>query len=568
MSDHYIGLDLFGLENNGLRQPISRITLYRGDNAALTAGDDTGLEVVADCIYVTQEMVDALLSAARGYQYHAYSAQAARLNPAAELGDTVEVGSIVSVLAQISDNGDLYPDIAAPGDKEVEDEYPAAGPLTKAFDKKLAEARSEIAKTTDQITLAIYGEDGKGGLNGKMATFTVSLSTINSKVESVETKAAEDLEAAKNDFNVTLKSYSTIEQTAKKIATEVKSVKEYTDGKISDLDSAVSLKYSTIEQTDEKIATRVAKGSIISEINQSAETVQISASKINLNGYVTFSDLKSSTKTEINGDYITTGTVDAKRIKLYGPLNVYKKKTSSTVGGYLGYVEGWNPYTKEEMEDDEDLTNPNIGIGVMNSDVTGQCICTDTFARLSFGNYSAVLVEEGYLQLNGYGAIYFGLSEGTLTAEGHPNEFKDYALLDDETFRCVSDGLLMLGTASRSWDVLYAGSCSCCDSDLNKKNSIEELPDKYLAMFDNLEPVRFKLNKGKSGRFHVGYIAQEVKMAMDAADIDSTEFGGWVMDTDEDGNEIYMLRYEEFGAIYAAKIKQLEARLKRLEETT
>ena len=294
MSDHYIGLDLFDLENNGLRQPISHITLYRGDNAALTAGDDTGLEVVADCIYVTQEMVDALLSAARGYQYHAYSAQAARLNPAAELGDTVEVGSIVSVLAQISDNGDLYPDIAAPGDREVEDEYPAAGPLTKAFDKKLAEARSELTKTTDQIALAIYGEDGKGGLNGKMATFTVSLSTISSKVESVETKAAEDLEAAKNDFNVTLKNYSTIEQTAQKIATEVKSVKEYTDGKVSDLDSAVSLKlvsYSTVEQTDQKIATRVAKGSIISEINQSAETVQISASKINLNGYVTFTSL-------------------------------------------------------------------------------------------------------------------------------------------------------------------------------------------------------------------------------------------------------------------------------------
>ena len=203
MSNHYIGLDLFDLENNGLRQPISRITLYRGDNAALTAGDDTGLEVVADCIYVTQEMVDALLSAARGYQYHAYSAQAARLNPAAELGDTVEVGSIVSVLAQISDNGDLYPDIAAPGDREVEDEYPAAGPLTKAFDKKLAEARSEITKTTDQIALAIYGEDGKGGLSGKMATYTMSLSKISTRVEGTE------------------KNYSLISQDVNKIAQEV-----------------------------------------------------------------------------------------------------------------------------------------------------------------------------------------------------------------------------------------------------------------------------------------------------------------------------------------------------------
>ncbi len=198
MSNHYIGLDLFDLENKGLRQPISRITLYRGDNAALTAGDDTGMEVVADCIYVTQEMVEALLSAARGYQYHAYSAQAARLNPAAELGDTVTVGSITSVLAQISDNGDLYPDIAAPGDREVEDEYPAAGPLTKAFDKKLAEARSEITKTTDEIQLAIYGEDNKGGLNGQLSTLKVSLNGITSRVEGLSGQYTEISQSISN----------------------------------------------------------------------------------------------------------------------------------------------------------------------------------------------------------------------------------------------------------------------------------------------------------------------------------------------------------------------------------
>ena len=577
MSDHYIGLDLFDLENNGLRQPISRITLYRGDNAALTAGDDTGLEVVADCIYVTQEMVDALLSAARGYQYHAYSAQAARLNPAAELGDTVEVGSIVSVLAQISDNGDLYPDIAAPGDREVEDEYPAAGPLTKAFDKKLAEARSEITKTTDQIALANYGEDGKGGLNGKMATFTMGLSGIATKIEGYQDTVT-GYEKQLAAYRLELDGYSgevskyteTVDGYTEQIISYQGTVEGYeqTVAQYSQDVTGYKKEYSTISQTLNgiKLEATNSDGTVSIQL-KSGDNALGTPGTIDLTGLVSFTDLKNNTKTVINGNYITTGTIKANRLKLYGELKVYKKEVSSDVGGYLGYCEGWNPYTKEEMEDDEDLTNPNIGIGVMNSDVTGQCICTDAFARLSFGNYSAVLVEEGYLQLNGYGAIYFGLPEGTLTTEGHPNEFKDYALLDDETFRCASDGLLMLGTASRSWDVLYAGSCSCCDSDLNKKNSIEALPDKYLAMFDNLAPVRFKLNKGKSGRFHVGYIAQEVKTAMDAADIDSTEFGGWVMDTDEDGNEIYMLRYEEFGAIYAAKIKQLEARLAKLEET-
>lgn len=314
MSDHYIGLDLFDLENNGLRQPISRITLYRGDNAALTAGDDTGLEVVSDCIYVTQEMVEALLSAARGYQYHAYSAQAARLNPAAELGDTVEVGSIVSVLAQISDNGDLYPDIAAPGDKEVEDEYPAAGPLTKAFDKKLAEARSEIAKTTDQIALAIYGEDGKGGLNGKMATYTMSLNNISSRVEDTEDN------------------YSLISQDVNKIAQEVHG----TDGK-----GGLSGQYTALQQTVKDLSFKVVG------IDGKETSVKLSDGKIDLSGLVTFSALEGSpgegTTARINGGWINADTLNLTGKLVFGDFTTAAKNEISGTASKAAstYIDEW-----------------------------------------------------------------------------------------------------------------------------------------------------------------------------------------------------------------------------------
>lgn len=313
MSDHYIGLDLFDLENNGLRQPISRITLYRGDNAALTAGDDTGLEVVADCIYVTQEMVDALLSAARGYQYHAYSAQAARLNPAAELGDTVEVGSIVSVLAQISDNGDLYPDIAAPGDREVEDEYPAAGPLTKAFDKKLAEARSEITKTTDQIALAIYGEDGKGGLNGKMATYTMSLSNISTRVEDTEDN------------------YSLISQDVNKIAQEVHGA----DGK-----GGLSGQYTALQQTVKNLSFKVVG------IDGQETSVKLSDGKIDLSGLVTFSALEGAPgtgTTRINGGWIDADTLNLTGKLVFGDFTTAAKNEISGTASKAAstYIDEW-----------------------------------------------------------------------------------------------------------------------------------------------------------------------------------------------------------------------------------
>lgn len=277
-------------------EAISRVILKIGGDQGYVSGSDTGRTIEIDCAYGSQTMANDLLAQLQGYVYQPMKADDALIDPAAELGDPVEVCGVYAVLAQKDTLWDMLSaaDIAAPGGTGPEDEYGFLSAAASRTQYELAQARSLISKTNDRISMEIYGEDGKGGLNGKMATFTVSLSTISSKVESVETKAAEDLEAAKNDFNVTLKNYSTIEQTAQKIATEVKSVKEYTDGKVSDLDSAVSLKlvsYSTVEQTDQKIATRVAKGSIISEINQSAETVQISASKINLNGYVTFTSL-------------------------------------------------------------------------------------------------------------------------------------------------------------------------------------------------------------------------------------------------------------------------------------
>lgn len=122
-----------------------------------------------------------------------------------------------------------------------------------------------------------------------------------------------------------------------------------------------------------------------------------------------------------------------------------------------------------------------------------------------------------------------------------------------------------LGKSNRKWSNIYANNGTIQTSDANQKNSIEELPDKYIELFDELAPRRYKLNNGTSGRYHVGFVAQEVEKAMIASDIDSKEFGGFIKDKDEDGNDSYMLRYDEFIGILTAKIKQLETRIEQLE---
>lgn len=162
MSDkYYVGGDITSFSDNGKYKPISRVTLLVDDENSLTAGDDTGMEIVASCPHATQSMVNALLQTMKGYQYQAYEAGAANIDPSAELGDGVTVGGIYSPLSKLSDDGRGYAGISSPGEAEMEDEYPAGGYIAQEFNRKIAETRSIITKTSEAIMLKVEGIDGK-----------------------------------------------------------------------------------------------------------------------------------------------------------------------------------------------------------------------------------------------------------------------------------------------------------------------------------------------------------------------------------------------------------------------
>lgn len=158
---YYVGKDVISFSDNGKYKPISRVTLLVDDENSLTAGDDTGMEVIASCPHATQPMVNALLQAMKGYQYQAYEAGAANIDPAAELGDGVTVGGIYSPLSKLSDDGRGYAGISSPGEAEMEDEYPSKGYITQEFNRKIAETRSAITKTSEEINLKVEGIDGR-----------------------------------------------------------------------------------------------------------------------------------------------------------------------------------------------------------------------------------------------------------------------------------------------------------------------------------------------------------------------------------------------------------------------
>ncbi len=109
-------------------------------------------------------------------------------------------------------------------------------------------------------------------------------------------------------------------------------------------------------------------------------------------------------------------------------------------------------------------------------------------------------------------------------------------------------------------------------SDREIKNSIEYFSEQfypYEDFFDSLKPVVFKYNAGKSGRKHLGLIAQDVKQSMEENNISQSELAlycSWIAQ-DENGvdKEICGLRYGEFIPLAIYEIQTLKQKIKTLE---
>lgn len=187
MSEKYfVGQDMTSFADNGRYKPISRVTLLLDDEKSLTAGDDTGMEITASCPHATQAMVNALLKKMKGYQYQAYEAGAANIDPAAELGDGVNVGGLYSPLSRIADDGRGYADISSPGELEMEDEYPSGGYIKQEFDRKIAETRSSITKTSEEIMLKVEGIDGRvTSLSTSISGIEANISSLNGSITNI-----------------------------------------------------------------------------------------------------------------------------------------------------------------------------------------------------------------------------------------------------------------------------------------------------------------------------------------------------------------------------------------------
>ena len=117
------------------------------------------------------------------------------------------------------------------------------------------------------------------------------------------------------------------------------------------------------------------------------------------------------------------------------------------------------------------------------------------------------------------------------------------------------------GTAGNPWQGVYGVNAYVETSDRNKKKNISEIPANYLDFVLRLAPKLYQFKDGSSGRFHVGFIAQDVEETMSECGISDIEFAGLVKD-----EGYYGLRYTEFIGLLTLAIQHQEQRLTSLEE--
>lgn len=255
--------------------------------------------------------------------------------------------------------------------------------------------------------------------------------------------------------------------------------------------------------TAEGVQSTVTKDNIISTINQSAESVSINASKIDLTGYVTINSLKSGGTTQIDGGRITTGTVASARIDVD---NLYVKHLNAADGTFTGTLRA----------------------------VSGTFDTLDAVGGLiHFGT--------NYIQVNGVGI-------------GYVQGFNDISIVP----QWITGGTGNIGVGDYYWsqvkatNLYYTKTCEKTSA-RRYKEDIELLSDAEAGDIDDIRLITYKLKNDSSGERQMGVIAEEVEQVCPYV-------VGYV-----DG-QIEGVDYSMLSILAIKEIQKLRKRVKTLEE--
>ena len=280
---------------------------------------------------------------------------------------------------------------------------------------------------------------------------------------------------------------------------------------------------AVVTTTATGLNTMVRSGNVISAINQSAESVSISANKINLTGDLSLRGDFTSYNSDDNTDYCFIDSGDMSFFQ--NGVNVFTISSQAILGQYAGIFFG-------------DVEDPS------------------SMADYTYIEQNLVSTPLVYCKANGE---FEGVTGYTLICE-QAARFKSITVDDIYVTGDQQLGSSFRGTVSFYASVFNASGGTEFISDRRKKRNIVDLAVKRARSFIMaLKPVKYKFTKdiSTSNRYHHGFIAQDVKKAM------PEDWGIYCENKDFDR---ICLRYDEFIADMVAVIQDHEKRIQKLED--
>lgn len=153
-----------------------------GETIVYEAGTFGGQVLEIRNPFGTQQMANNILAGIQGYQYQPMSAEAAQLNPAAEMGDGVTVNGVYSgIFVRSTQFGRLMAsDIEAPTDEEIEHEFAIESPTDRQYTRFVQQTKAMLKITNLAIEAEVAARTAADtAIN---ATLTIHASQIQAKV--------------------------------------------------------------------------------------------------------------------------------------------------------------------------------------------------------------------------------------------------------------------------------------------------------------------------------------------------------------------------------------------------
>lgn len=142
----------------------SKVVIHVSDDTTYVAGNDTGRTLEIDNPFGTQAMANNMLASLTGYQYQPYQAQGTLLDPAAEIGDAVNMrGAYGGIYTRERTFGRLMKaDVSAPHDEEINHEYQFESPQERKFTRQLNDVKASLIIANNNIEAKVSQESPEG----------------------------------------------------------------------------------------------------------------------------------------------------------------------------------------------------------------------------------------------------------------------------------------------------------------------------------------------------------------------------------------------------------------------